>query len=120
MVFNIFPAYYIMVKNNENKRSRQPQKHLPKVMFQHVVAIISGGASGLGAATASHLVRNGARVVVADCGPAAQEQFLKMEASLSDDGVEGRLKFSMTDVTREEDVSFALNVVEEEFGEQGT
>eukprot|EP00804_Cyclotella_cryptica_P004032 CCRYP_015456-RA/>CCRYP_015456-RA protein AED:0.08 eAED:0.08 QI:208/1/1/1/1/1/3/81/271 len=87
-------------------------------MFQHVVAIISGGASGLGAATASHLIRNGARVVVADCGPAAQEQFMKMEDALGNDGLEGRLKFAMTDVTREEDVSFALNVVEEEFGEQ--
>ena len=40
-------------------------------MLSSVVAIVSGGASGLGGATASYLVRHGARVVVADL-PAAE------------------------------------------------
>mmetsp|Transcript_39780 Transcript_39780/g.65136 ORF Transcript_39780/g.65136 Transcript_39780/m.65136 type:complete len:102 (-) Transcript_39780:1065-1370(-) len=87
-------------------------------MFQNVVAIVSGGASGLGAATASYLVRHGARVVVADL-PQAQEQFLKLEASTSSDDGSGSLKFAKTDVRSEDDVSFALDMVEEEFGEQG-
>jgi len=86
-------------------------------MFQNVVAIVSGGASGLGAATASYLVRHGARVVVADL-PQAQEQFLKLEASTSSDDGSGSLKFAKTDVRSEDDVSFALDMVEEEFGEQ--
>lgn len=86
-------------------------------MFQNVVAIVTGGASGLGAATVSYLVRRGARVVVADL-PQAQEQFLKLEASVmsTDDG--GSVKFAKTDVRSEDDVSFALDMAEEEFGEQ--
>ena len=87
-------------------------------MFQNVVAIVSGGASGLGAATASYLVRHGARVVVADL-PHTQEQFLKLEAFTSSDDGSGSLKFAKVDVRSEDDVSFALDMVEEEFGEQG-
>ena len=84
-------------------------------MFQNVVAIVSGGASGLGAATASYLVRNGARVVVADLH-ASQEQFMQMKSSIDTDT---RLQFAPTDVTSEDDVTNALNVAEQEFGEQG-
>ena len=84
-------------------------------MFQNVVAIVSGGASGLGAATASYLVRNGARVVVADLH-ASQEQFMQMKSSIDTDT---RLQFAPADVTSEEDVTNALNVAEQEFGEQG-
>ena len=91
-------------------------------MLTNVVAIISGGASGLGGATASYLVRHGARVVVADL-PAAEESFQKldafMNANTSHDDVNGSLKFAKTDVTSEEDVSFALDMAENEFGEQG-
>ena len=88
-------------------------------MFQNVVAIVSGGASGLGAATASYLVRNGARVVVADLH-SSQEQFSQMRTSIDTDLTARRLQFAPTDVTSEEDVTTALNVAEQEFGEQGT
>ena len=95
-------------------------------MFHHITAIVSGGASGLGAATASYLVRNGARVLVADL-PQAQEQFLKLEASVVNVGdntssggsIIGSLQFAKTDVRSEDDVSAALDMAEEEFGEQG-
>jgi len=91
-------------------------------MLKNVVGIISGGASGLGGATASYLVRHGARVVVADL-PAAEESFQKLDiftnAKSSDVDVYGSLKFAKTDVTSEEDVSFALDIAENEFGEQG-
>lgn len=87
-------------------------------MFRNVVAVVTGGASGLGAATATYLVRNGARVMVADL-PVTKEQFLQIEASIDASDVEGHLKFSSMDVTSEEDVSGALDAVEEEFGEQG-
>mmetsp|Transcript_18429 Transcript_18429/g.39863 ORF Transcript_18429/g.39863 Transcript_18429/m.39863 type:complete len:272 (-) Transcript_18429:54-869(-) len=87
-------------------------------MFQNVIALVSGGASGLGAATASYLVRHGARVVVADL-PQAQDQFLKLEASITDgDDSNGSLKFAKVDVRSEDDISSALDMVEEEFGEQ--
>ena len=88
-------------------------------MFQNVVAIVSGGASGLGAATATYLVRHGARVLVADLSH-AQDQFLKLEASSANfNGSSGLLKFAKTDVRSEDDISYALDMVEEEFGEQG-
>ncbi|KAL7498798.1 hypothetical protein ACHAWT_006694 [Skeletonema menzelii] len=86
-------------------------------MYRNVVAIISGGASGLGAATASYLSRNGARVMVADL-PQAQEHFLKMEASVMSCDDNGSLKFSQADVRSEDDISNALDMAEEEFGEQ--
>ncbi|KAL7452527.1 hypothetical protein ACHAWC_004258 [Mediolabrus comicus] len=85
--------------------------------FCKVVAIISGGASGLGAATATYLARRGARVMVADL-PHAHENYLKMEASVKDIGNNGSLKFSQVDVRSEGDISNALDMVEEEFGEQ--
>ena len=84
-------------------------------MFQNIVAIISGGASGLGAATASHLVKNGARVVVADL-PSSIEQFERLRNSMSGSDA---LQFAETDVTSEDDVIGALDVAEREFGEQG-
>ena len=86
-------------------------------MFKHITAIVSGGASGLGGATASYLVRHGARVVVADL-PQAKDNFLKLEASVSEHG-NGSLKFSNTDVRSEDDVTSALDMAEEQFGEQG-
>ena len=91
------------------------------MMLSRITAIISGGASGLGGATASYLVRHGARVVVADL-PVAEESFQKLDAfssSASDVDITGSLKFAKTDVTSEEDLSFALDMAENEFGEQG-
>lgn len=88
-------------------------------MFQSVVAIVSGGASGLGAATATYLAKNGARAVVADL-PSAAEQFVQMQSSVDCSDVASRLKFAETDVTSEEDVVCALDVAANEFGEQGT
>lgn len=87
-------------------------------MYRNVVAIISGGASGLGAATASFLARNGAKVMVADL-PQAQEHFQKMEASVmtSKDNASGSLKFSQADVRSEDDISNALDMAEQAFGE---
>jgi 3-hydroxyacyl-CoA dehydrogenase/3-hydroxy-2-methylbutyryl-CoA dehydrogenase len=84
-------------------------------MYKHVVAVISGGASGLGAATASYLVKNGARVICADL-PQAQEHYLKLEASFNENC--RSLKFSQADVRSEDDILKALDMAEEEFGEQ--
>ena len=84
--------------------------------LQKITAIISGGASGLGAATASYLVRNGARVLVADLN---KESFLRIEGASQNDDDDSYLKFARVDVTNEGDVTAALDLAEEEFGEQG-
>lgn len=98
-------------------------------MLGGVVAIVSGGSSGLGAATARCLLRSGARVVVADL-PQSRENFLKLADSEKIDPselVESRngistansplLAFAETDVTSPEQVSSALDLAESAFGE---
>jgi len=96
-------------------------------MFQHVLAIVSGGASGLGAATSSYLVRHGARVIVVDL-PNAHDGFLKLKEetmnmhsnNIDDDNVvAGSLEFAAANVTNEDEISSALDKAAELFGEQG-
>ncbi len=73
-----------------------------------IVALVTGGASGLGQATARRLVRLGAKVVIADLerspGPA-------VAAELGD-----AARFSPTDVTSEADVARAVALAYEAFG----
>jgi len=91
--------------------------------LSNIVAIVSGGASGLGAATTATLIRHGAKVVVADL-PNQREAFLRLAAAT---GVETTrhpdqpphepfLSFVETDVTREDQVKLALDDAEEHFG----
>jgi 3-hydroxyacyl-CoA dehydrogenase/3-hydroxy-2-methylbutyryl-CoA dehydrogenase len=77
-------------------------------MLSRTVAIVSGGSSGLGAATAKYLVRHGAKVVVADLGH-QQAAFEKMASS--------DMAFAATDVTNADQVSSALDTAERVFGE---
>ena len=65
------------------------------------VALVTGGASGLGRATVEELVGAGARVVVADL-PGSPGQALA-------DSLGDAVRFVPTDVTDEEDVSRALD-----------
>ena len=109
-------------------------------MFRNVIAIVSGGASGLGAATASYLVRHGARVIVADL-PVARTNFLTLKESLlatttttttttatsrgggagseCGGGGGGSIEFAAADVTSECEISSALDMAEEAFGDHG-
>ncbi|WP_044528952.1 SDR family NAD(P)-dependent oxidoreductase [Herbaspirillum sp. B65] len=57
------------------------------------VYVVTGAASGLGAATAEQLIRAGAQVVLADVNPVAGE---KMQATLG-----AHARFVLTDVTSE-------------------
>lgn len=66
------------------------------------VALVTGGASGLGRATVEELVGAGARVVVADL-PGSPGQGLA-------DALGDAVRFVPTDVTNEDDVSRALDV----------
>ncbi|MEI6778753.1 MAG: 3-hydroxyacyl-CoA dehydrogenase [Chloroflexales bacterium] len=72
------------------------------------VFLVSGGGSGLGAATARMLVGQGARVVIADINPAAGEP---MAAEL---GTQAR--FVRTDVGDEASAQAAVDVAMGEFG----
>mmetsp|Transcript_34524 Transcript_34524/g.75558 ORF Transcript_34524/g.75558 Transcript_34524/m.75558 type:complete len:283 (-) Transcript_34524:179-1027(-) len=97
--------------------------------LRHVVGIVSGGASGLGAATCAAIVRRGGRVVVSDL-PSQHESFLRLATeSCADAAVVSDkqhrhsahdgpvMAFAETDVTNEEQVSGALDLAEAQFGE---
>jgi 3-hydroxyacyl-CoA dehydrogenase/3-hydroxy-2-methylbutyryl-CoA dehydrogenase len=74
-----------------------------------VVAIVTGGASGLGKATVSRLARHGARVLIADLPNSPGEETAKESGE--------NTIFVPTDVTSEADVSNALSIAREKFNE---
>ena len=70
--------------------------------------LISGGGSGLGAATARRLVADGGNVVLADVNPTAGE------ATAAELGTQAR--FVRTDVTNTADVQAAVQTALDSFG----
>lgn len=72
------------------------------------VFLVSGGASGLGAASVRQLARAGGRVVIADLNELAG-QALKNELGAA-------VRFVRTDVTREEDAAAAVAAATDAFG----
>ena len=72
------------------------------------VAIISGAASGMGAATARMLAREGAKVVIADV--------LEHEGRQVADAVGAAARFEPLDVTREEDWAAVVAATTRHFG----
>ena len=72
------------------------------------VAVITGGASGLGEGTVRRFVEEGARVVVADIQEQAARELV---SSLGD-----ATRFCRTDVTEESDIEAAVAVAVTEFG----
>jgi len=91
-------------------------------------AIVAGGASGLGKATAFRLWKNGANVIVADLlknKALFQQNFnsellrLQSEKALIEDA-EHKMVYSETDVTKEEDVLRAIDLAtSSQFGGKG-
>jgi 3-hydroxyacyl-CoA dehydrogenase/3-hydroxy-2-methylbutyryl-CoA dehydrogenase len=75
---------------------------------QKTVAIVTGGASGLGLATAKRLVRLGARVVIADLA--------KSNGQAEADALGENARFSPTDVTSESDVQATIELAYQTFG----
>lgn len=67
------------------------------------VAVITGGASGIGAATARLFVEEGAAVIVADRQEPLDQRLAGLLAEVPD-----RIKFVRTDVTSEADVKNAI------------
>jgi NAD(P)-dependent dehydrogenase (short-subunit alcohol dehydrogenase family) len=78
------------------------------MQLQTSTALITGGASGLGKATARLFVNQGAKVVILDLNEAAG-QTLESEFP-------GQIRFIKTDVTSESEVQNALNIALETFG----
>jgi NAD(P)-dependent dehydrogenase (short-subunit alcohol dehydrogenase family) len=72
------------------------------------VALVTGGASGLGAATARRLFDAGASVVIADLGSSAGAAFAE-ELNSGRDGAGNTAVFVPTDVTSEDDVRAAVD-----------
>lgn len=93
-------------------------------MLSHVVGIVAGGASGLGAATTASLVRRGARVIVADL-PHQKDAFSRLAAVACADAAQNKpvtdnspvLAFAEANVTDEGEVNAALDMAESCFGE---
>jgi len=75
------------------------------------VAIISGGASGIGFATAKLLASHGARLVLADL-----QEDLGAQAAQRIESAGGHARFLRTDVTKPEDVQALLEFAAREFG----
>jgi 15-hydroxyprostaglandin dehydrogenase (NAD) len=75
------------------------------------VAIISGGASGIGLATARLLSRQGGLVVLADLNADAGEA-----AAREIEAAGGRARFVRTDVTKRDDLEGMLSFAVEQFG----
>jgi NAD(P)-dependent dehydrogenase (short-subunit alcohol dehydrogenase family) len=78
------------------------------MQLQNATAIITGGASGLGEATALHLVALGARIAVLDVNEAAGRT---LEEKFPD-----QIHFIKADISNEVDVKLALAAVLKKFG----
>ncbi len=73
------------------------------------VFVVTGGASGLGAATATHLIAQGAKVILVDMN---HEQGEAMQRQLGD-----HAKFVKLDVTNEPEVAAFFAQVETDYGQ---
>lgn len=131
VLFSVGKKRHVTIHDVILLHHRQSSKSLQTItiklkMLSGIVAIVSGGASGLGAASARYLVKHGARVVVGDL---QIEPFLEMASTAGiessklvvqgDDQVSDSpvLAFSEMDVTCSDQVSRALDLAEEVFGE---
>ncbi len=82
-----------------------------RLSFQNKVAFVTGGANGIGRATALAFAREGANVVVADVSEEGNQETSRMIEELG-----GRALAVRCDVSRPEDVKAALDKPLEAFG----
>ena len=81
--------------------------------LQNRVAVITGGASGIGRATAMRFLEDGARVVIADYNRETSEAALAKAAEVHGGD---KVRFIRTDVAKEEDVEAMVRCAMESFG----
>jgi len=81
------------------------------MQLENKVAIITGGSTGIGAATAILYARAGAKVIIGDINV---EDGAKTEAAIKSEG--GIAEFIRTDVTSETDVENLMQVTDRAFG----
>jgi NAD(P)-dependent dehydrogenase (short-subunit alcohol dehydrogenase family) len=79
--------------------------------IRNKVAVITGGGSGIGRATAQRLAKEGAAVVVADIDDKGGEESLRLIESAG-----GHAAFVRADVTREDDARRMLDTAVSKFG----
>lgn len=77
--------------------------------IENSVALITGGASGLGEASAKRLVEKGARALIADIQDRGQEVVRELGNS--------NVLFCKADVTKEEEMTKAISMTTDAFGE---
>lgn len=77
--------------------------------FSRGVALVSGGASGLGEAVARRIVASGGRVIIADMN--------KARAAAVSDELGSNAVWALADCTSEDQVNAALDLAEKNFGE---
>jgi NAD(P)-dependent dehydrogenase (short-subunit alcohol dehydrogenase family) len=77
------------------------------------VAVITGGASGIGRSTVERFAAEGASIVVGDLNAANGERLL---ADAEVGGWAGRLRFTVADVAREDDVASLIELATSSFG----
>ncbi|HTO70325.1 MAG TPA: SDR family oxidoreductase [Myxococcota bacterium] len=77
------------------------------------VCVITGGASGMGRATALRFLDEGASVVVADLNDATGKEFVEAASAL---GHARHVRFARTDVAEEADVAAMIELALRDFG----
>ncbi|CAL1689029.1 unnamed protein product [Lasius platythorax] len=78
-------------------------------MLKGTVALVTGGASGLGRGTVERFIRQGAKAVIADL-PVSKGKTLAEELG------ENNAVFAPVDVTSESDIQAALDLTKQKFG----
>ncbi len=81
--------------------------------LQGRVAVITGGAAGIGAATVRMFIEEGANVVIGDMNADAGQQLV---AELTEEGDGDRVRFQAVDVSEESQVIDLMNVAQSAFG----
>lgn len=85
----------------------------PTGRLQDRVAVITGGAAGIGAATVRMFIDEGAKVVIGDMNADAGEQLVD---ELADQGNADRVRFQPVDVSEESEVIELIEVADSAFG----